>query len=125
MSMNHWERYGPAPEAYSRVTNPERFRPLHTFMVELICRLEAAFDVERLEGYGLDGWRKATWCVQALGWFPAIRVLHRSSFRSRHSPDSESGLVVGMLTPFPVAGVMLAMKRRTVKLPVWFKWWTT
>jgi Family of unknown function (DUF6226) len=54
MSMNHWERYGPAPEAYSRVTNPERFRPLHTFMVGLIGRLETAFDVERLEGYGLD-----------------------------------------------------------------------
>jgi hypothetical protein len=52
--MNHWERYGPAPEAYSRVTNPERFRPLHTFMMDLIGRLEATFDVERLEGYGLD-----------------------------------------------------------------------
>jgi hypothetical protein len=44
----------PPPEAYSRVTNPERFRPLHTFMVELIGRLEATFDVDRLEGYGLD-----------------------------------------------------------------------
>ena len=52
--MNHSEPNGPPPEAYSRVTNPERFRPLHTFMVELIGRLEAAFDVERLEGYGLD-----------------------------------------------------------------------
>jgi hypothetical protein len=45
---------GPPPEAYSRVTNPERFRPLHTLMVDLIGRLEATFDVERLEGYGLD-----------------------------------------------------------------------
>jgi hypothetical protein len=44
----------PPPEPYSRVTNPERFRPLHTLMVELIGRLEATFDVERLEGYGLD-----------------------------------------------------------------------
>jgi hypothetical protein len=52
--MNRWGSEGPPPEAYSRVTNPERFRPLHTFMVELIGRLEAAFDIERLEGYGLD-----------------------------------------------------------------------
>ena len=44
----------PPPEAYSRVTNPERFRPLHALMVELIGRLEATFDVERLERYGLD-----------------------------------------------------------------------
>jgi len=44
----------PLPEAYSRVTNPERFRPLHTLMVELIGRLEATFDVEHVEGYGLD-----------------------------------------------------------------------
>jgi Family of unknown function (DUF6226) len=54
MSMNRWGPYGPPPEAYSRVTNLERFRPLHTFMVELIGRLEAAFDVERLEGCRLD-----------------------------------------------------------------------
>ena len=41
-------------EAYSRVTDAERFRPLHTAMVEKILRLEAAFDVVRDEGYGLD-----------------------------------------------------------------------
>jgi Family of unknown function (DUF6226) len=52
--MNRWGSEGPPPEAYSRVTNPERFRLLHTFMGELLGRVEAAFDVERLEGYGLD-----------------------------------------------------------------------
>jgi hypothetical protein len=52
--MNHSKPYGTPPEAHSRLTNPERFRPLHSFMVELIGRLEVAFDVERLEGYGLD-----------------------------------------------------------------------
>ena len=46
--MNHWGSEGPPPEAYSRVTNPERFRPLHAFMVELIGRLERTFDVERV-----------------------------------------------------------------------------
>ena len=44
----------PLPEAYSRVTNPERFRPLHTAMQEMIGRLENDFEVDRTEGYGLD-----------------------------------------------------------------------
>ena len=52
VSMNHWGSEGPPPEAYSRFTNPERFRPLHAFMVELIGRLERAFDVERVEEDG-------------------------------------------------------------------------
>ena len=41
-------------EAYSRVTDAERFRPVHSAIVEMIVKLEAAFDVERVEGYGLD-----------------------------------------------------------------------
>lgn len=46
---------GPPPDpAYSRVTNPERFRPLHAAMLEIVDRLEIDFDVERTEGYGLD-----------------------------------------------------------------------
>ena len=44
----------PPPEAYSRVTNAERFRPLHPAMLEIISRLESDFEVERTEGYGLD-----------------------------------------------------------------------
>ncbi len=54
MSGNRWGSEGPTPEAYSRVTDPERFRALHDFAVRLLSRLEATFDVERLEGYGLD-----------------------------------------------------------------------
>ncbi len=52
--MNHWGPEGPPPEAYSRVTNPERFGPLHPVAVKLLHRLEEDFDVERVEGYGLD-----------------------------------------------------------------------
>ena len=44
----------PPPDAYGRVTNPERFRVLHTVMLEILERLEADFDVRREEGYGLD-----------------------------------------------------------------------
>ena len=45
---------GPPDEAYSRVTNPERFRPLHAAMLDIIGRLENDYEVERTEGYGLD-----------------------------------------------------------------------
>lgn len=40
--------------AYSRVTNPERFLPLHTAMLAIIDRLESDFEVERAEGFGFD-----------------------------------------------------------------------
>ena len=49
-----WGPEGPPEDAYSRVTNPERFRPLHPTMLEIIGRLENGFEVERTEGYGLD-----------------------------------------------------------------------
>ena len=54
MRGNRWGPEGPPPEAYSRVTNPERFRPLHDAALELLGRLENTYDVERLDGYGLD-----------------------------------------------------------------------
>jgi hypothetical protein len=49
-----WGVESPPEEAYSRVTNPERFRPLHGSAERLLGRLEATFDVEREEGYELD-----------------------------------------------------------------------
>jgi hypothetical protein len=52
--MNRWGREGPPPEAYSRVTDPERFRPLHDVALRLIDELDATFDIERHEGYDLD-----------------------------------------------------------------------
>ena len=45
---------GPPPDSYSRVTNPERFAPLHDFVTELADRLGDEFDVERTEAYGID-----------------------------------------------------------------------
>ena len=52
-----FEKYGveqPPDEPYGRVTNPERFRPLHHAVLEMLNALESRFDVERVEGYGLD-----------------------------------------------------------------------
>jgi hypothetical protein len=43
----------PAPEAYSRVTNPERFRPLHQHALDLLARLEATYDVRRSDVFDL------------------------------------------------------------------------
>jgi hypothetical protein len=51
---DRWGLDGPPPEAYSRVTNPERFRPLHGFAQRLLRSLETEFDVSREEGQGLD-----------------------------------------------------------------------
>jgi hypothetical protein len=45
---------GPPLEAYSRVTNSQRFAPLHNLATELLDRLELEFDVERAQGPGLD-----------------------------------------------------------------------
>ena len=50
----HMRNHTPLPEEYSRVTNPERFRILHSAMLDTLARLEADFDVRREEGYGLD-----------------------------------------------------------------------
>ena len=43
----------PPDDAYSRVTNPERFRPLHGAALRLIEQLEVEYDVEVEEGYDL------------------------------------------------------------------------
>ena len=53
-SQYPWGPEGPPEEAYSRVTNPERFMPLHDAALEMLTTLEQRFDVERIEGYGVD-----------------------------------------------------------------------
>ena len=50
-SRSRWGPEGPPDEAYSRLTNPERFLPLHEAALELIERLRADYDVEMTEGY--------------------------------------------------------------------------
>ena len=53
--MSQWGSAGPPPAAYSRVSDAERFRPLHDVALGMLRRIEATFSVERFEGYGLDG----------------------------------------------------------------------
>ena len=52
--QSRWGPEGPPEEAYSRVTDAGRFEPLHTAAIEMIAKLDAGFEVERVEGYGLD-----------------------------------------------------------------------
>ena len=54
MNGTKWGIEGPPPEAYSRITNSERFEPLHDAALAHLDRLQLRFDVERVEGYGLD-----------------------------------------------------------------------
>jgi Family of unknown function (DUF6226) len=77
----------PLPEAYSRVTNPERFRPLHTLMVELIGHLETTFDVEHVEGYGLDSGLERVDLAR-----PSVKVVPR---------DTSAASIAVAFTAFP------------------------
>jgi len=53
MNDNDWRREPPPLEAYSRVTNPERFRPLHARGLALVDRLTATYVVARSEAFTL------------------------------------------------------------------------
>ena len=54
MRRNRWGIEGPPDEAYSRVTNSERFQPLHAAATELLDRLEREFVVKRSEVHDTD-----------------------------------------------------------------------
>jgi hypothetical protein len=53
VSMSRSSSEGPPPDAYWRVTNPERFRLLHDFALTLLTQLHSSFNVRRVEGYGV------------------------------------------------------------------------
>ncbi len=53
-SDDQLEPVDPPDEAYSRVTNPERFQSLHSAAITMVVRLEETFHVHRVEEYGLD-----------------------------------------------------------------------
>ena len=51
---DRWGPEGPPQEAYSRVTNPERFQPLISYTEDLLDRLERDYVVTRREGGEVD-----------------------------------------------------------------------
>jgi Family of unknown function (DUF6226) len=85
--MNRWGSDRPPPEAYSRVTNPERFRPLHDFALTLLAQLHASFDVDRIEGHGLDSELEVGAVAR-----PSVRLVPR---------DSKAAPVTVTFTTFP------------------------
>jgi Family of unknown function (DUF6226) len=54
LTMSRWGPEGPPPEAYSRVTNPQRFHPLHEVALTLLSERHETFDVEWIEGHSID-----------------------------------------------------------------------
>ena len=48
----------PLPEEYTRVTNPERFRPLHGLALALVNRLSGEFDVRTSEAFEQRPWHR-------------------------------------------------------------------
>jgi hypothetical protein len=45
---------GPPPEAYGRVTDPERYRGLHGVADNLLTSLQSQYEVDRAEGLDVD-----------------------------------------------------------------------
>ena len=85
--MNRWGSEGPPPEAYSRVTNPARFRPLHDFALTWLTELHASFNVDRVEGHGLDSELEVGDLAR-----PSVRLVPR---------DSKAAPLVVTFTTFP------------------------
>ena len=50
MGWFNWGREGPPDDAYSRVTEPERFAPLHGWALEVVARLQTEYEVMLDEG---------------------------------------------------------------------------
>ena len=49
-----WGGEGPPDDAYERVTEPERFKPLHDWALETVVRLQTEYDVTLEESKGID-----------------------------------------------------------------------
>jgi hypothetical protein len=72
----------PADDAYGRVTNPERFRPLHSAAKAIVARLESRYEVVRVDGGTAEGEERRVQLVPAVGgsltvsWtsFPGLMV---------------------------------------------------
>ena len=87
MPGDRWGDEGPPEEAYSRVTNPERFLPLHAAAMELLDRLEREFAVDRFEGHDEDDdWGRVNLAL------PPVRLVPH---------DPQAAPIVMAFTDFP------------------------
>ena len=103
MSSDRWGIEGPPEEAYSRVTNPERFQPVHGAAMELLDRLEREFEVRRIESCAA-----AAELAKVSDARPPVKLVPN---------DSEAAPIAVAFTHFP--GLHLKFGRwRTEWLPV-------
>lgn len=80
---DRWGPEGPPDEAYSRVTNPERFEPLIPYAEQLLDGLERTFVVTREEGYDL-----------VVSHWSSPKKLSRASMRLLPSAEEAAPIVV-------------------------------
>jgi hypothetical protein len=120
MSAGRWGAAGPPLEAYSRVTNPERFASLHDSAARFLHRLEREFETERREAYGLDPELEHDCNLSrpSVALLPCDVGAAPSSLPSQIFRDSAYVLDAGTSLLSRHADVTLAMKRRRVKLNV-------
>ena len=117
-SGSRWEHSAPPLEAYSRVTDAERFMPLHTAMMDLILRLETAFHIERVEGYGLDEELEKPFNLARSsrgGSVPETRMPRRFQLHFRTSQGSTCALAGGVPNSLPCAAATHAMSLRKAR----------
>lgn len=97
--MDHSSTPRPLPAAYSRVTNPGRFRHLQDVAQQVLAELEAEFVVTRREGPGLN---------------PGIeqRNLSRPSVELVPADPNAASIIVAF-TDFP--GIVVRCGRRVVE----------
>ena len=77
-----WRGEGPPDEAYSRVTEPERFKPLHDWALEAVERLQTEYEVILEEGTGIDAELEA-----------AIRPCEVHPCEADNEADTASGIL--------------------------------
>ena len=93
-----WSGEGPPEDAYSRVSEPERFAPLHSWALEVVARLQSEYEVTLDEAGIADA---------DLERSPLSRPL-------MNSPNSDSLRHHHCLTDFPGLGVRRAAGSSTV-----------
>jgi hypothetical protein len=83
---NRWGPAGPPDEAYSRVTDPQRYAPLHAIARDVLDDLQRRFDVTARASSELDPNKTTPAPVTTL--YRTTRRARRSASRSPFFPAS-------------------------------------
>ena len=109
MSENDRHREAPPPEAYSRVSNPGRFLPLHNVALALVDRLSADYDIARTDTFKLlPGMKSIEHARTPVTLTPLAPKPRRLQSRSQHFLVLSSATDGGSRSHSPPARVMPA-----------------